>query len=972
MDKKPDDPSIRESVIAKNLMRKLKKGKIRIKRLVKKSNGQLSERDTLLSESQPPTLGSVVDDSLVSQVDYKFTRQKDAQSFQPSTQFSELKFQSASPMDFQNTDLPPLKLQSFKKKKETEAAGEMVNISKVETFTQMIEKDIRESLQRKIKIESITEHENEDLTVPSISKHSGYSRESQLFRLPAKVEEYVGQKEQVGAQLRLKVQQEKRQALEKLEFFKSKLLSTIEMRMQTFGDRLTRTFDGYLEGCQNDLDYLESKGREFKNLEHKGVGSKGKRLRFEEFEYFAQDSGERLKSEKSEIVCSPENEETISRKKELDFLTEMMEKKLVYVPGFAKTETANEFIEETVVNLESFCDNNLKFLEDVLYNKKLISLGQIKQQYKIREVQIEAKQQKQIENTEIHNIWKNSIERQRERESRGEKDEKTEQELLKREEMLNSMKVFDEQVKEYQEKIKKEELDEMKQSKESDFKIKEEPPQKKESQESADRSSALTLEQQMIIEENREKHELFLKKQKEMRNSGRAKSTYEKMSVYSMKEEFLADDQESKEVLAQKNAEALNHLIKNKDQQPEALEDMLDDNQFKAEESPPPQNPEPKPEQKIEETAPTQKVDIAKILRDQEKKEQEKTEKQRILNLEFKRSNISIEKIVKGKKLNGVSQAGDKLFFFGDEFIFKCSLQFQDPVMYRLGGKELTFMRCIEHEVGPDHYLLGVINKASASSEVLLIRLTQQFSLLKRTRVEESQASGIINIFNLDGKKQFICITRFGLVQLWDFSEPMLQMVSQENLNGERIETVIITARQTSLCLVSQNSQIIGVEIVLDPETGRAKNVVKSRILPLDNQANDIVKVSEDQVGYCDEEGMFSLLTFPMEINGNRLGIKKTRVCEFPVDKLFVLESEQNEELNFRQDIRRLLMINYEGHVAVFDFKKRKKQKHFDPKLVQDICLHSQNAILSKRSESQFDVLLLSTSTLKKLIIEKQ
>ena len=199
----------------------------------------------------------------------------------------------------------------------------------------------------------------------------------------------------------------------------------------------------------------------------------------------------------------------------------------------------------------------------------------------------------------------------------------------------------------------------------------------------------------------------------------------------------------------------------------------------------------------------------------------------------------------------------------------------------------------------------------------------------------------------------------------------MIKVKSKESLNGERIETAILTAKESSLCLVSQNSQIIGIEIVNNIDTGKAEKVLKSRILPLDNQANDIVKVSEDQVGYCDEDGMFSLLTLPMKLNGNKLGIKKTNVCDFPVDKLFILKSEPNKDLDFRRDIKQLLVMNYEGYVEVFDFRNRKSQKHYDPKLVKDICLHSQNAVLSKRNEKHHDVLILSTSTLKKLIINE-
>jgi hypothetical protein len=1023
-----EEDSIRESIIAKNLMKKLKKGKVRIKRLIKKSDGNLTLKDTTLSESQHPLPNSMVDDSLFSQVDYKFTRQKNAHSFEPGSHFDAHKFQSATPMEFPGDQDPFLQRGGFKKKKNQEVqqttSEKVVTTDRVETFTQMIEKDIRQSIENRQKIDPIPEKQSElsHITQPSITEMTHLSRESTLFTLPKKVNEFMGQTQEFKGSIKERIEDQKKLALEKLEFFKSKLMSCIESRLDVYRKALTQEFDSYYQDCERDVEYVGQKCKEFNEIPRKEIDINRPKIKFENFEYFVEGTDNVLKSEVVEIMTFPENENVVARNKELSFLVETLEKKVVHIPGFAGTETTNTCMQDTVSNLDQFCETNFRFLDNALYKTEQTPLENIQMRYKKVETEVTSsrkslrrfkgeeeeetvhvsQQEPDPENKEIHNIWKNSIERHRDRESRGVKDEETEQELMKRKEMLKSMKEFDEQVKQYQEQIVKEEEEGKGEEKrkeegeeeghtgtfgkepESDFKIDyqhnedvkaehESLGMNSEADSIPSGNTSLTREQQMLLEENREKHELFLKKQKELRNSVRAKSTYEKMSVFSMREEHLEGDV-NKETLAQKNAETLNNLMRNNPDHQQNLENLLDSNQFEGGEKTPDQGNAEPPEVKSEanQESKLKAQEVVRQLMKQQEEELQKKKVDKVLNLEFKRSNISIEKIVKGKSLNGVSQAGDKLFFFGDEFIFKCTLTFQDPVMYKLGGKDLTFLRNVEKEVGPDHYLLGITNKDKDSSEVLLIRLTNQFSLLKRVTVEETQASGVINIFNLDGKKQFICVTRFGIVQLFDYSEPMIVKNSEENLNGERIETAIMTARQSSICLVSQNSQIIGIEISFDSETGKAAKVSKSRIMPIQNQANDIVKISEDQVGYCDEEGMFSLLTFPMEINGNKLGIKKTRVCEFPVDKLFVLESTPNKDLDFRNDIKQLLMINYEGHVAVFDFRNRKKQVHFDAKLVQDICLHSQNALLSERSESRADVLLLSTSTLKKLIIQKE
>ena len=99
--------------------------------------------------------------------------------------------------------------------------------------------------------------------------------------------------------------------------------------------------------------------------------------------------------------------------------------------------------------------------------------------------------------------------------------------------------------------------------------------------------------------------------------------------------------------------------------------------------------------------------------------------------------------------------------------------------------------------------------------------------------------------------------------------------------------------------------------------------------------------------------------------------LKKTKVCSFAVDNVFVFKSKQNEEMAHRTDVLELLMINYEGNVAVFNYKKRKRQIHLDPKLTEDICINSQNVILTHRNAVKTDLMILSSVTLKKLIVER-
>ena len=290
--------------------------------------------------------------------------------------------------------------------------------------------------------------------------------------------------------------------------------------------------------------------------------------------------------------------------------------------------------------------------------------------------------------------------------------------------------------------------------------------------------------------------------------------------------------------------------------------------------------------------------------------------------------------------------------------------------MYHLSNKELNYLESLQDDLGSNAYLLGIINKQTHSSEVMFISLTNKFNLHSRLVIEQSNPSEILKIFNLPGLKQFIVVTRFGMIKLFDFSSGQIQITDHIVLTREYIETAIMILNQSILTVVCQN-RMINLEIIYDKHTKRALRIKKTRIIPLDEPVNNIIKISEDQLGYCDEAGNFGLLTVPCKFNGNKMMKKTTKVCNFPVDNVFILESKPNDKLKYRTDIIELLMINYEGRICVFNLKKRKRQSHNDPKLVKDICLNSQNIIITKRSAIKTDLMILSDKTLKKLIIDR-
>lgn len=1015
-----------------------------------------------------------------------------------------------------------------------------------------------------------------------MSFQSGFSTQSALFRLPSRANKFQKSQTELIESAQAKVKSEKLLALERLHTFRDSLVKAIDTRINNYKAQLESEYNSFLQAYLEDMGQLASECEEYSKLEHPELDPTRPKVRFKEFEFFSKGSGKVLKKEKSQIVGYAENVELIEKKKKLQYGVELLEKRMLHVPGFAESEMARECMAEAIAKVEKFSQHDLDFLEGMVYKAEYVRLADVgvkvdkevtdikpsrksirmfkgiesvtssqvkgdegvdesevitsktaemdseilksnddttgidcnrdkenklidlqvkngdqhfqtqnlpeqniittkpqKLQIEFKEnenqirlsqdFQINSENRESLEKTqrksntrdlqnyessggpkETHNIWEETIDRVSKME--GESKIKSTEQLLKREEMLNSMKDYEKTVEEYKKKNfqnypahqtnHSSNQSKSDQSGKNESRLSDENPAESdvalrtEETENAnydqnepnsiqqnDRESlytqvtrdsnnppSLTPEQIEMIEKNRAKQELYMKKKAEMEFND-VKSTYDRMSVYSLKEEEQVGKEETEET-AKQNLKKLENMFDLEGKSPEQIEKMMDQNDFRNSTAQETENAK-KSHEKEEKT---QNTDNQNNNKNNEKNKIENKQNQAenpvkitglappppipdfnapkpktkpILNLKFRRTNIDIEKIVKGKKLNGLVHFDQNLFFFGDEFLFKCALNFKGPSIFKLKNKECTYLERYKPDPQKsDFYLLGVTNKREKCSEVLLFSLEKKFKVLSRVRVSDNERDTVMGVYSLTGMARFLVVTRFGKVHLCAVetaeqphaNDPTpkqsiilaTKIISTEDLKGEFVESAIFAGKETSLSVVTQNNMIYTIELIKSPENGLAQKIQKTRFIQIEEAVNNIIKISEDQVGYCDEMGIFSLQTLPCALNNNKLSVRKTTVSEFPVDSLFLLKADQDPSVEYRKRVGRILMLNYEGRVSVFDFRKRKRQDFFDPKLVEDICYHSQNAILiRKEDEGKNEILILSHKTLRKLIIEE-
>lgn len=163
---------LRESLMASEIIPGApKRKKLRIKRLIRKQNGDLTLRDTtFLNETKNSILTSTCEsknlspsqanESQVSKVDYKFTRNKNADSFRPDFGDGPTGFDGVAGSQFPQLRLDPGQMNFVKKKKKRgEAGGDEIGVERVyeyekggnrdmgdvKSFAQMIDEDIRKN-----------------------------------------------------------------------------------------------------------------------------------------------------------------------------------------------------------------------------------------------------------------------------------------------------------------------------------------------------------------------------------------------------------------------------------------------------------------------------------------------------------------------------------------------------------------------------------------------------------------------------------------------------------------------------------------------------------------------------------------------------------------------------------------------------------------------------------------------------------
>ena len=785
----PNNESINQSLLASDIAKNLPKKKIRIKRLVRKQDGNMTLQDTTLNETQD-SIAQHNNQKNSAHVNYNFTNNKNIDSFQVNHDTHQRQNfgvpqnenhgeghllnnftnqNGPQKMNFGKKKIHPTNTQKQKKEQT------IPELLKTEDFiAQFNEKSSRKQVPEWDKAKFVTMNApREALDISEISTQNS------LFRLPKNIGSILKNKAELQMAVQYRVEAEKEFTLKKMDIFKQQLIKQIESKFYAYNKDLAKEYNDFYVNYKKDIMFLQRKCMGYQDITKNPISLENKKIKINSIEFFNQKNGKILSSEKTPMTTYLENKEFIVEKKKINALIDELNRRISHVPGFAKTKTSEEFIKSSALNMGAFCDANLNLLDNIIYKPDHIKLQdiEVKCDFDITEIRptrksvkrfelnpkdkekevrksdpkvtvsnsLEMKAESGLKQSGVDNMWKESMERKEREEhhhdhhhmqqNSNEPIQKQHDYPAMQTSSSNPEQLISAQPIELQEH--RSSLNQPKQPaknlKNSDIEfenssfnshnveVKSKPEvivnvntRVRDSEYNIDpnNTAELTEEQKQIIANNKAKHELYLQKKNEIGDSD-IKSIYEKMSIYSIREEHLNQSGTNIDI-AEKNLADLNNMIAGSANQMKDLENLLDENAFA--------NNKNGDNDEIENLADPSENPLRPDVK-------------RILGLTFKRSNIDIQKIVKGKKLNGLIEAGDQLYFFGDEFIFRCTLQFKNPLLYRLSLKELTYLESLHEDFGPGVYLLGVVNKKTRTSEVMFISLTNKFNLQICTRL---------------------------------------------------------------------------------------------------------------------------------------------------------------------------------------------------------------------------------------------
>ena len=200
-----------------------------------------------------------------------------------------------------------------------------------------------------------------------------------IFKLPANVNSFLDKENVIKEKVQTKTNIERKKAFDKIDELKKQ----INFVFDDAKARISQKYEGFLDDFMLNINNFKSLCVKYKKSDSWIKNNQGENndLQLKSISYFNKTDNSLLKKEKTEMCVDSFNINKVMNRKLLSYLAQSLEKRILHIPKFATTSSTKEFLNEIKTNIKNKALQEIEGIEDLLYQVKHIEVDKIGVKY---------------------------------------------------------------------------------------------------------------------------------------------------------------------------------------------------------------------------------------------------------------------------------------------------------------------------------------------------------------------------------------------------------------------------------------------------------------------------------------------------------------------------------------------------------------------------------------------------------------
>lgn len=200
-----------------------------------------------------------------------------------------------------------------------------------------------------------------------------------IFKLPANVNSFLDKENIIKEKVQTKTNIERKKAFDKID----ELRKEINYVFDEAKAKISQKYEGFLNDFMLNINNFKSLCVKYKKSDTwiKNNTSENKDLQLKSISYFNKTNDSLLKKEKTEICVDSFNIKKVMNRKLLSYIAQSLEKRILHIPKFATTSSTMEFLNEIKSNIKKNALKEIEGIEDLMYQVKHIEVDKIGVKY---------------------------------------------------------------------------------------------------------------------------------------------------------------------------------------------------------------------------------------------------------------------------------------------------------------------------------------------------------------------------------------------------------------------------------------------------------------------------------------------------------------------------------------------------------------------------------------------------------------